>query len=119
MYDGRGLVYPGVSCSWQRGARGGCARVNLKGIAVWKQKERLSREKGKREVSMSRQRVSYPCVTGGAFLPDRFLIADFFCRFIFGAAGSAEVEVPVAGVLVSVRLRDPLCVPAADAEARG
>ena len=39
------------------------------------------------------------------------LTADFFCRFAFGAAGSEDVEVPVFGVPVSARLRDPPCLP--------
>ena len=82
-------------------------------------RENVIPAEGKKEVNLCRQRISYPSVTGGVFLPFLGLTAPLFCRFAFGAAGSEDVEVPVFEVPVSARLRDPTCLPEVAGRALG
>ena len=65
------------------------------------------------------EKISYPSVTGGVFLPFLGLTAPLFYRFACGAAGSEEVEVPVFEVPVSARLRDATCLPEVAGRALG
>ena len=61
-------------------------------------------------MSLCRQRLSYPSVTGGIFLL-RGLLPDFFRIFGLFASGAGAVDVSVSEVPALARLRDAPGLP--------